>query len=79
MKKVIITVAILFHLLGAYSQKTWTLTKCIHHAVDNNIELNRAYNLVANQEINHLESKANVLPSLNFLALLYKFHLAIQT
>ena len=47
------------------AQESWDLTKCVNYAIDNNIALQSAYNQVENQEINVLESKANVLPDLN--------------
>ncbi|MDA3891001.1 MAG: TolC family protein [Salinivirgaceae bacterium] len=47
------------------AQENWQLSKCVNYAIENNIDLSRAYNRVAEQEINHLQSMANVLPSLN--------------
>jgi len=47
------------------SQEIWNLSKCINYALDNNIDLNIKRNQVSNQEINLLESKANLFPDLN--------------
>lgn len=47
------------------SQEIWGLTKCIDYAIENNIDLNIKRNQVVNQEINLLESKANLFPDLN--------------
>lgn len=65
MKKLIIIISVLLYQLGTNAQETWTINSCIDYAIDNNIELNTAYNIVAQQEVNVLESKANILPSLN--------------
>lgn len=65
MKKLIFIIPVLFIKLIAISQNTWSLNQCIDYAIDNNIELNRAYNLVSHQEVNVLESKTNILPDLN--------------
>lgn len=50
---------------SAKAQQTWSLTKCIDHAVLNNIELNHNYNQIKLREVNLLESKTNLLPNLN--------------
>jgi outer membrane protein len=55
---------ITFTSLG-YSQETWSLSKCVDYAIENNIRLNQAYNTVTSQEVTYLESKTDVLPNLN--------------
>ena len=47
------------------SQEIWDLSKCIDYATENNIDLNIKRNQVVSQEINVLESKANLFPDLN--------------
>ena len=47
------------------AQQSWGLTKCVNYAIDHNIELNQKNNKITNQQINVLESKANILPDLN--------------
>ncbi|MFA5419412.1 MAG: TolC family protein [Bacteroidales bacterium] len=47
------------------AQEGWSLNMCIEYALDNNLDLNQKTNLVKNQEVNLLESKASLLPGLN--------------
>ena len=51
--------------MPASAQKTWSLTKCIDHAVNNNIDLSITRNNVETQQINLQESKAALFPDLN--------------
>ena len=62
-----ISIILLLFLLNTQvkSQEVWNLSKCIDYAIENNIDLNIQRNQVVNQEINLLESKANLLPDLN--------------
>ena len=53
-------------LLPLRAQKLWSLTACINHAIEHNIDLNVQKNLLDRQGVNLLESKANLLPNLNF-------------
>jgi len=50
--------------ISAQEQK-WTLEDCINYAVLNNISLQRQRLLTETSEINYLQSKLNVLPTLN--------------
>ncbi len=67
-KNVIVLILVLFISLQnshIKSQEVWGLTKCIDYAIENNIDLNIKRNQLANQKINLMESKANLLPDLN--------------
>jgi len=48
-----------------YAQKQWTLEECINHALEHNIRIKQSVLEVESGEINLLESKLNMLPSLN--------------
>ena len=62
---IIIWVMMVGSIFPAKAQQSWSITKCIDHALLNNIELNHKYNQVKLHEINLLESKAKLLPDLN--------------
>jgi outer membrane protein len=48
-----------------YAQRVWTLEECINHALEHNIRIRQSMLEVESGEINMLESKLNMLPSLN--------------
>ncbi len=45
--------------------KTWSLEDCIDYAIDNNIQIKQSELGIENYEVNVLESKLSMLPSLN--------------
>jgi len=45
--------------------KTWSLEDCINYAIENNIQIKQSELSVENNEVNLLESKLSILPSLN--------------
>lgn len=51
-----------------YAQRVWTLEECINHALEHNIRIKQSILEVESGEINMLESKLNMLPSLNATA-----------
>ena len=51
---------------SAKAQQNWSLSMCVDYAVDNNIELNQKYNRIKLSKVNLQESKAKLLPDLNF-------------
>ncbi len=51
-----------------YAQRVWTLEECINHALEHNIRIKQSILDVESGEINMLESKLNMLPSLNATA-----------
>jgi outer membrane protein len=51
--------------ITSIAQKIWTINMCLDYAIENNIDLNVAYNGVDRQEINLFESKIQMLPDLN--------------
>lgn len=54
--------------VAAYAQdapKVWTLKECIDYALQNNINVKRSLLAVDNAEINLLQSKATMLPTVN--------------
>ncbi len=65
MIKALFLISILTMHIIAFSQQTWSLTKCVEYAIGHNIELNQKYNEISNKQINVLESKADLLPNLN--------------
>lgn len=48
------------------AQEAWKISDCIDYAMENNLDLNMKYNNVESQEVSLKESKANILPNLNF-------------
>lgn len=62
---VIIWVMMAGSIFPAKAQQSWSITKCIDHAILNNIELNYKYNQIKLNEVNLMESKAKLLPDLN--------------
>lgn len=68
MRILIITISLFFSVLS-YSQSEWNLQQCIDYALKNNISLNQGeLNTFINKN-NLLQSKANILPSLNSAAM----------
>jgi outer membrane protein len=77
MKKGEVVQRIIFSLLivlitGAFNStasqalpKTWSLEDCIDYAIDNNIQIKQSELGIENYEVNVLESKLSMLPSLN--------------
>lgn len=47
------------------AQETWSLSKCIHYALENNIAMQSAANNISLKKINLNESKAQLLPTIN--------------
>lgn len=48
------------------AQEAWKISDCIDYAMENNLDLNMRYNSIETQEVSLKESKANILPNLNF-------------
>ncbi|MCF8364325.1 MAG: TolC family protein [Bacteroidales bacterium] len=70
-QKIIFSIAIVF-LAGTFntvlSQElpaTWSLEDCINYAIENNIQIKQSELGIENNEVNLLESKLSLLPSLN--------------
>jgi outer membrane protein len=69
MKLILKYITLLFLILlgnKSFAQQQWTLQQCIEHAMKNNLQVRIA---VLNNELNQAnlkQSKANVLPNLNF-------------
>ncbi len=64
--KLISFLIIFLQLNFSFAQQQWTLQQCIEHAMKNNLQIRIA---VLNNELNEAnlkQSKANVLPNLNF-------------
>lgn len=62
----------------AQAQESWTLGKCIDHALEYNLTLNISYNEVESGEVSLKESKIQLYPNLNFSSdLNYSFGRAI--
>lgn len=55
---------LLLSIIG-YSQKEWSLTDCINYAIENNIEIKQSEINTATNKINLLQSKLDLIPSLN--------------
>ncbi len=53
--------------LSAQNQNnTWSLLECIDFALENNLEVKRQFLQVKNVQIDYNQSKADLLPDLNF-------------
>jgi outer membrane protein len=61
----LISILLLVFSGSIYAQKQWTLEECINHALEHNIRIKQSVLEVESGEINLLESKLNMLPSLN--------------
>jgi len=64
MRKIFIAV-LAFISLGSTAQEQWNLSKCINHAYENNIQLKQQELNVKYAKNNDLQSKLDMLPSLN--------------
>ena len=47
------------------AQEKWSLNKCIEHALENNIDIQRGYNALANADLARWQSKLAFLPTAN--------------
>jgi len=66
MKKICLFLLALIFSFTAFSQETWSLSECIDYAIKNNIQI-KMQELNAEYNENLLkQSKANILPNLNF-------------
>ncbi len=63
---IILVMMIAGSISSAKAQQNWSLSMCVDYAVDNNIELNQKYNRIKLSKVNLQESKAKLLPDLNF-------------
>jgi outer membrane protein len=61
----LVIMIILFRTSISYSQESWSLEKCITHALDNNITIKQQELYTKTYEVNRLQSILNLLPSLN--------------
>jgi outer membrane protein len=61
----LLIVIILFHTIFSFSQESWSLEKCISHAIDNNITIKQQELNTKSNEVNHMQSILNLLPSLS--------------
>lgn len=66
MKKFLFVLS-LFTCLGTtlYAQERWTLNKCIEHAREHSIDIQRGQNALANAELAEMQSKLAFLPTAN--------------
>ena len=58
--------ALLWPTSQTQAQESWKISDCIDYAMENNLDLNMKYNNIESQEVSLKESKANILPNLNF-------------
>ncbi len=58
--------ALLWPNIITQAQEAWKISDCIDYAMENNLDLNMKYNNIQTQEVSLKESKANILPNLNF-------------
>lgn len=66
MQKIVLFIAALFLVqINAFAQESWSLEKCINHALDNNLNLKMAETNIANAELSVKQSKQARLPRLN--------------
>lgn len=66
MKKLFIALALQLTLLSTpFSQEPWTLERCIEYALANNIQVKQQELSVKANEVNYLQSKLDILPTLN--------------
>jgi outer membrane protein len=61
----LVSLTLLFVSGGLYAQKVWTLEDCIKQALENNIRIKQSKLDVSSGEVNMLQSKLDLLPSLN--------------
>jgi len=67
-KSIVVTLILLVFILAANSQETWTLERCIEYALTNNIQVKQQELNVKVSEVNLLQSKMDILPTLNLSA-----------
>lgn len=60
-----LTAFFLIHSLSVLSQDAWTLQKCIDHAKEHNIDIQRGTNSLELTELQELQSKLAFLPTVN--------------
>ena len=66
MKKTLLTILVLSVIISTvFSQETWTLERCIEYALANNIQVKQQELNVKVNEVNLLQSKMEVLPTIN--------------
>lgn len=65
MKKILLLLSVLFTSFAGFAQETWTLEKCIEYALTNNIQVKQAMLQIDVNRDAVLQSKLNLLPSLN--------------
>jgi len=63
--KTILTLLLLTLTITGYSQKQWTLTECINHALENNLQIKQASIATENNELHLRQARNNRLPALN--------------
>jgi outer membrane protein len=61
----LIVVILLIHSSISFSQESWSLEKCISHAIDNNISIKQQELFTQSNEVNRMQSILNLLPSLS--------------
>lgn len=66
MKRILATTIFSISLVSCWAQDTWTLERCIEHALKNNISIKQREDQVKQQEISLNTSKSQRLPGLNF-------------
>ncbi|MCL2683350.1 MAG: TolC family protein [Bacteroidales bacterium] len=64
MKKIILITLLAIPIIG-FAQKQWTLTECIHHAIENNIQIRQAGILTESNQMQWNQARNNRLPNLN--------------
>lgn len=66
MKKSLFVLSLLAFLsANSFAQERWTLNKCIEHAREHSIDIQRGQNAVANAELAEMQSKLAFLPTAN--------------
>ncbi|NVO18589.1 MAG: TolC family protein [Bacteroidetes bacterium] len=68
MKRTAILISMLFILVAVKAQETWTLEKCIEHALSNNIQVKQQQLQIEGSKAELEQSKLTLLPSLNGFA-----------
>jgi outer membrane protein len=68
MKRLCLLFSMLIILVSVKAQETWTLEKCIEHALTNNIQVKQQLLQVEGNKADLLQSKLTMLPSLNGFA-----------
>lgn len=63
MKKYLVITALFFGVFGFSQSKKWTLQECVNHALENNISIKQAQNVLLSNEEDIKATKGNFLPS----------------